>query len=120
MDYLGIPALLPPNPTTTTTTTPTTATTTTTTTTTAVPINGLTTTRVSGCFTETDFSYVGNDISITTVVSAGDCCNLCGSNEGCAVWTFTVATGQCNQKTIVGLTQRVASVGFVSGIIVLR
>lgn len=110
--YSGVPSLLPPVTTTaapvTTTAAPVT--------TTVAPV----TTKASGCFVEADFNYIGNDISITTVASLGDCCNLCGANTACAVWTYTTATRQCSQKSVIALSQRVATVGYVSGIITLR
>lgn len=125
--FSGVPSLVPPSstaaPVTTTvspvTTTVVPATTTVApATTTASPVAG--TTRSSGCFVEVDFNYIGNDISITTAASLGDCCNLCGSNAACAVWTYTTATRQCSLKSVVALSQRIATVGYVSGIITLR
>lgn len=111
--YSGVPSLVPPTSTAapvTTTVAPVT--------TTASPVAG--TTRSSGCFVEVDFNYIGNDVSVTTAASLGDCCNLCGSNAACAVWTYTTATRQCSLKSVIALSQRIATVGYVSGIITLR
>lgn len=115
--FSGVPSLLPP-PSTVAPTTTTTTTTTTPVTTTTAPVGA--TTKSSGCFVEIDFNYIGNDIAITTVNSLGDCCNVCGANAACAVWTYTTATKQCSQKSVIALSQRIATAGYVSGIITLR
>lgn len=119
--YSGVVSLFPSNATVTTTTaTTTTAAPTTTTVAATTTTTGPLTTRSVGCFVENDFNYVGSDVSASVVNSIGDCCNLCGANSACAVFTYTISTRVCSLKSVVALTQRVPAVGSISGVVTLR
>jgi len=71
-------------------------------------------TQSSGCITEVNYDYIGNDLC-AAVISSGtqDCANKCKQCLGCLFWTYRKSDGSCFTKST--KTGRKKKAGFVSG-----
>lgn len=76
-----------------------------------------TTTKLTGCFIEPNTNYAGNDLrGVGLVENASDCCNLCGSTEGCKAWSYYIDFSYCFLKT--SGENKDSYEGILSGVIV--
>jgi len=79
------------------------------------------TTKSYGCFIESDFNYIGNDIGSLIVPNVGECCNACGTSLNCVVFSYSILNGTCSLKNdIPSIDQRVPATLVFSGIVTLK
>lgn len=122
-----VTATITVTPTLTTLTVPTTVTTVTTTAAgiTTAPVTSTSTiassTVLAGCFIENNVNYPGNDLSTSAgnVLTAFDCCNLCGNDPNCASWAYLISSSYCFLKSsLPSSSNRQPYTGIISGVVV--
>jgi hypothetical protein len=76
---------------------------------------------LSGCFIENNVNYPGNDLATSAgnVLTAFDCCNLCGNDPLCQSWAYMVSASYCFLKNgLPSATNRQPYTGIISGVVV--